>query len=654
MMVTAPRKRVQLSFILREQFEKRHRGSVVALQYDCVNGHLYSAGADTIIRKWDMRTPSSVTDTKPDGRYLKSMEHHVDWVNDMVLCCGGRCLVSASSDTTLKIWEAEEGKCMSTLRTHRDYVRCLAYAKNVELIASAGLDHCIYLWTVETLTRLSSINNSLSASSFNETTNSIYSIAMNPTASILVSGSPENALRIWDPRSCIRICKLRGHNDNIRSIVVNNDGTQCVSSSSDGTIRLWSIGQQRCIASVNCHTDSVWTIQMDSNFTHVYSGGKDQRVYRTPLNDTTRSKLVLVEDSPIQKILLGEEYLHQIYTSTWNSSIKRWTMPSDFSYSSPPTYGDSEPRMVYQPDIYLPGAPSIREYVVLNDKRHIVTKDTDENVTMWDVLQAKKVDEFGKCDVEPIVRERNKRVFVPNWFNIDVKSGMLQIILDESETFSAWTTAKDAGYTDRLPESRINYGGMMLRSLFSKWPYIAKDEDEESPVGVSEAAPGHTPLLLMEDNGKPVFRCTANDIPSIADSDMQNFFPRWVLDIVERNQFPKYNKISFNLQKFPTVSDKNPKKERLSATEMLTIRKVMEHVYDRMIRPNIESQESNGGASSSVSYHAQYPPNLEQKIEIYCNNQKMEPDIDLRSVKHFIWKQASDLVIQYKVIKSSR
>lgn len=101
---------------------------------------------------------------------------------------------------------------------------------------------------------------------------------------------------------------------------------------------------------------------------------------------------------------------------------------------------------------------------------------------------------------------------------------------------------------------------------------------------------------------------------------------------------------------------------------MLTIRKVMEHVYDRMIRPNIESQESNGGASSSVSYHAQYPPNLEQKIEIYCNNQvcssfidyfkimfqKMEPDIDLRSVKHFIWKQASDLVIQYKVIKSSR
>lgn len=247
---------------------------------------------------------------------------------------------------------------------------------------------------------------------------------MNPTASILLSGSPENSLRIWDPRSCTRICKLRGHTDNIRSIVVNKDGTQCLSASSDGTIRLWSIGQQRCIASVNCHTDSVWTLQTDSNFTHVYSSGKDQKVYRTPINDTNNSKLVLIEDSAVQKILLGEEYYRQIYTATWHSSIKRWTMPSDYSetYSRDGNY--HEPMMVHEPDIYIPGAPSIREYAVLNDKRHIVTKDTDENVTMWDVLQAKKVEELGKKDMETVIKEKNKRVFVPNWFNIDVKSGV--------------------------------------------------------------------------------------------------------------------------------------------------------------------------------------------------------------------------------------
>ena len=32
------------------------------------------------------------------------------------------------------------------------------------------------------------------------------------------------------------------------------------------------------------------------------------------------------------------------------------------------------------------GGASIRQYHVLNDKRHIITKDTDNSVAVWDVL----------------------------------------------------------------------------------------------------------------------------------------------------------------------------------------------------------------------------------------------------------------------------
>lgn len=38
---------------------------------------------------------------------------------------------------------------------------------------------------------------------------------------------------------------------------------------------------------------------------------------------------------------------------------------------------------------------------------------------------------------------------------------------------------------------------MMLRSLFNKWPYAMKDEEEESPVGNYIPAPEHTSILLM-------------------------------------------------------------------------------------------------------------------------------------------------------------
>lgn len=35
-------------------------------------------------------------------------------------------------------------------------------------------------------------------------------------------------LRVWDPRTCQKIVKLRGHTDNIRSIQVNDEGTKVI------------------------------------------------------------------------------------------------------------------------------------------------------------------------------------------------------------------------------------------------------------------------------------------------------------------------------------------------------------------------------------------------------------------------------------------
>lgn len=45
---------------------------------------------------------------------------------------------------------------------------------------------------------------------------SIYSLAMNPSGSIIVSGSTEKALRLWDPRTCAKLLKLKG---NINKVV---------------------------------------------------------------------------------------------------------------------------------------------------------------------------------------------------------------------------------------------------------------------------------------------------------------------------------------------------------------------------------------------------------------------------------------------------
>jgi WD repeat-containing protein 48 len=72
----------QVSFVIRDEVERRHRAGVNSLQYDAHLNRLYSAGRDSIIRIWNCKNIKEP--------YTSSMEHHTDWVNDIVLCCGGR------------------------------------------------------------------------------------------------------------------------------------------------------------------------------------------------------------------------------------------------------------------------------------------------------------------------------------------------------------------------------------------------------------------------------------------------------------------------------------------------------------------------------------------------------------------------------------
>lgn len=74
--------------------------------------------------------------------------------------------------------------------------------------------------------------------------------------------------------------------------------------------------------------------------------------------------------------------------------------------------------------LFLTGGAAIKKYSVLNDKRHILTKDTDNNVAIYDVLKVVKVKDLGPVDFETELNQHNQKVFIPNWFTVDLKTGV--------------------------------------------------------------------------------------------------------------------------------------------------------------------------------------------------------------------------------------
>lgn len=662
------RKKTQVSFVIREAEERRHRAGINALQLDSNMSRLYSAGRDSIIRVWNC----SQNVQEP---YITSMEHHTDWVNDIVLCGGGRNLISASSDTTVKVWNAHKGFCMSTLRTHKDYVQALAYAKDKEQVASAGLDKAIFLWDVNTLTALTASNNTVTTSSLCGNKESIYSLAMNPSGTVIASGSTENVIRFWDPRTCLRLMKLKGHSDNIKALVVSKDGNRCLSGSSDGTIKLWSIGEQRCMQTIHVHSGAVWTLLATESFSHVISGGRDKRVYMTELRNTDHKVLICEEKNFILNLCFSVDY-QSVWVTTADSDIRCWKLPR-ISHIS-------QECAKYTPSLIMTikGAAAIRQYHILNDKRHVLTKDSELNVALYDVLQASKVEDLGHVDFEKEITNRFKKVYVPNWFNVDLKIGMLSINLgqDEVDCFAAWVSARDAGLPSSVePDKKVNYGNLLLQALLQHWTSLNIEREIYEQITV----PNHTPLIFSEVGGRTLYRLLVKDASGENESSLLNdTIPQWVVEIIVNRDIPKFNKISFYLLPHPSVSphilkQDKLKRDRLVANDFIQCRKVAEHVIDKVLNAEVSSgspqnqsdnrtmtTSTNNSTSANLMVMSSAPNNTtnfgvgegdgplpEERVELLCNEQVLSPTMDLRTVRHFIWKSSADLMIHYKPIK---
>lgn len=56
---------------------------------------------------------------------------------------------------------------------------------------------------------------------------------------VLVSGSQDKTIKVWNTISGTCLQTLLGHSDIVKSVVVSQDDRQIVSGSQDGTVRLW-------------------------------------------------------------------------------------------------------------------------------------------------------------------------------------------------------------------------------------------------------------------------------------------------------------------------------------------------------------------------------------------------------------------------------
>jgi WD40 repeat protein len=71
---------------------------------------------------------------------------HNDRISSVVISPDGQTLVSASGDTTVKIWDLKTGTLLRTLTGHYAWVSSIAISPDSQTLVSGSYDKTIKVW----------------------------------------------------------------------------------------------------------------------------------------------------------------------------------------------------------------------------------------------------------------------------------------------------------------------------------------------------------------------------------------------------------------------------------------------------------------------------------------------------------------------------
>ncbi|KAF2016553.1 hypothetical protein BU24DRAFT_481180 [Aaosphaeria arxii CBS 175.79] len=145
-------------------------------------------------------------------------------------------LVSGFRDMRVRLWKTSAGRTLQTLRSHSDWVKCVAFSSDGKIIASGSLDKTVKIWDVCSGTVLRTLKGHSGA---------ILSVAFSPDSKTLASTSRDKTVRIWDVGSGKVLQTLEGHLDWVNCVAFSPDGKIVASGSDDKTVKIWDAGSGR-------------------------------------------------------------------------------------------------------------------------------------------------------------------------------------------------------------------------------------------------------------------------------------------------------------------------------------------------------------------------------------------------------------------------
>lgn len=221
----------------------------------------------------------------PDtGKRVHTLKGHKQMVTSLAFSADGKRLVSGGDDNIAIVWDVETGKETYTTPAAEGRVEAVAFSKKRGLIGLADASGTVTVYDPSVENPKPLVKTTATEGNKQQAT----CLTFFPDDSKLLAGGVDREARILagpavpggsEPPAADALLKFSGHTDTVSGVAVTTDGLLVVTGSYDRTIRVWDANSGKQIRLYQGHLEKVTSLAMRPDGRQVASGSEDGRIF---------------------------------------------------------------------------------------------------------------------------------------------------------------------------------------------------------------------------------------------------------------------------------------------------------------------------------------------------------------------------------------